>query len=206
MKKSSLNPVKFRSSVSSDFRSSPLSTLANHPFPQKTITHLKLKNTCPPKPKPNFLSADFSSLCLDQSLNHGYKHASRNFSSSKNPFTMQAENMTSRKTFMDHTSSTGHNDNDDMYYTEQHSCLQNEIHSSHLQKHKNIWCVALAPVHLNGLDAIAKTFGKSRQTIKKWCKQGAPIAFDGFTYCSEYMTLFIWFLNNNPSLLDEQGT
>ncbi len=60
---------------------------------------------------------------------------------------------------------------------------------------ESIWCVALAPVHLKGLDTIGKIFGKSKNTVRAWCNKGAPIAYDGNSYSTEYMSLFTWYLD-----------
>ncbi len=58
-----------------------------------------------------------------------------------------------------------------------------------------VWYVAIAPVHLRGLETIGRVFGKSKNTVKDWCNCGAPIAYDGSSYCAEYITLFTWYLD-----------
>lgn len=70
--------------------------------------------------------------------------------------------------------------------------------NSLIKRPEHLWCIALAPVHLQGLDGIARAFGKGKATIKEWRDKGAPIAYDGSMYFSEYNTLFAWFLNNSP--------
>lgn len=62
-------------------------------------------------------------------------------------------------------------------------------------KNDNLWNISISPVHLKGLDTIAKIFGKSRSTLRTWSKEGAPIIFDGVSYYSEYNLLFAWLLN-----------
>ncbi len=103
--------------------------------------------------------------------------------------------------FTDYKSTNNLNDNfnhrnssEDLHY-EHISEFNSSINRLKKGELENIWCVAIAPVHLKGMEAICKVFGKSRNTIKTWCKNGAPIAFDGYCYYAEYMTLFTWFLN-----------
>lgn len=65
-----------------------------------------------------------------------------------------------------------------------------------IKRPEHLWCIALAPMHLQGLEGIAKAFGKGKATVREWREKGAPIAYDGSMYFSEYNTLFAWFLNN----------
>ena len=52
--------------------------------------------------------------------------------------------------------------------------------------------VVIAPVHLKSLSDICDTFSKSRETVKGWYGDGAPIAFDGERYSAEYNALQAW--------------
>ena len=52
--------------------------------------------------------------------------------------------------------------------------------------------VVIAPVHLKSLADICATFSKSRETVKGWYDEGAPIAFDGERYSAEYNSLQVW--------------
>jgi len=74
--------------------------------------------------------------------------------------------------------------------------VSNDFNTTAFKQTEHTWCIAIAPIHLRGLDAIGKIFGKSRGTVKSWCKEGAPIAYDGTSYCSEYNALFAWYLNH----------
>ncbi len=69
--------------------------------------------------------------------------------------------------------------------------------ASESQAAKNTWCIGIAPMHLRSLDTISKVFGKRRETVKSWYEEGAPIAYDGTSYCSEYNLLFAWYLNQH---------
>ena len=52
--------------------------------------------------------------------------------------------------------------------------------------------VIVAPVHLKSLTDICDTFSKSRETVRGWYNDGAPIAFDGDKYYAEYNALQAW--------------
>lgn len=52
--------------------------------------------------------------------------------------------------------------------------------------------IAITPVHLPSLGAIAKTFSVGAMTVRSWYKQGAPIAFEGGRYSAEYNALQAW--------------
>lgn len=69
--------------------------------------------------------------------------------------------------------------------------------SATFKQSEHVWYIAVAPAHLRGLDAISNIFGKSRGTVRSWYQKGAPIAYDGISYCSEYNTLFSWYLNHH---------
>lgn len=74
-------------------------------------------------------------------------------------------------------------------------------HNNQLTKRpEHLWCIALAPLHLQGIEGIARAFGKGKATIREWREKGAPIAYDGSVYFSEYNTLFAWFLNNETRI------
>lgn len=77
-------------------------------------------------------------------------------------------------------------------YLEKKQITVSEVVSKNLE---HTWCTALAPVHIKGLDNIAKLFGRSRGTLRIWTQEGAPIIYDGVSYYSEYNTLFAWLLN-----------
>lgn len=57
--------------------------------------------------------------------------------------------------------------------------------------------VCLAPVHLKSAEAIRDAFSVRRETVRKWYRQGAPIAFDGQTYSAEYNALQAWRVTND---------
>ena len=52
--------------------------------------------------------------------------------------------------------------------------------------------VLIAPVHLKTLGDICTTFGRTEETVKKWHREGGPIAFDGSSYSAEYNQLQAW--------------
>lgn len=81
------------------------------------------------------------------------------------------------------------------HYTSKNIVTSNN--TSAFKQSESICYIAVAPAHLRGLDAISKIFGKSRGTIRSWYQKGAPIAYDGISYCSEYNTLFIWYLKHH---------
>jgi phage terminase Nu1 subunit (DNA packaging protein) len=65
------------------------------------------------------------------------------------------------------------------------------------------------PVHLghsteegvyNGADAIAKTFGASRQAVMRWVKLGAPIVKIGGKYQCQHAELWEWLKENKNHL------
>ncbi len=58
----------------------------------------------------------------------------------------------------------------------------------------------VAPKHLRSLAEICKTYGKGRESVKKWYSEGAPIAFDGFSYFSEYHALQNWLVERGRKL------
>ncbi len=58
----------------------------------------------------------------------------------------------------------------------------------------------VAPKHLRSLAEICKTYGKGRESVKKWYAEGAPIAFDGFSYFSEYHALQNWLVERGRKL------
>ncbi len=58
----------------------------------------------------------------------------------------------------------------------------------------------VAPRHLRSLAEICKTYGKGRESVKKWFDEGAPIAFDGFSYFSEYHALQNWLVERGRRL------
>lgn len=51
---------------------------------------------------------------------------------------------------------------------------------------------AVAPVLLKNMQEICEAFGKSRKTILKWRKEGAPIYFDGGAYGAELNAVARW--------------
>ena len=56
--------------------------------------------------------------------------------------------------------------------------------------------VLVAPVHMKTMSEICATFGKKRDTVKKWYAKGAPIAYDGAQYSAEYNQLMAWLVHN----------
>ena len=52
----------------------------------------------------------------------------------------------------------------------------------------------IAPKHLQSIEAICTEFKKTRRTVKQSIKKGAPIAYDGRSYCSEYNRLMDWLI------------
>jgi hypothetical protein len=56
--------------------------------------------------------------------------------------------------------------------------------------------LAVAPLHLRRLADICTTFGRTEETVKKWRRSGAPIAFDGASYCAEYNQLQAWLVDH----------
>ncbi len=61
----------------------------------------------------------------------------------------------------------------------------------------------VAPRHLRSLAEICKTYGKGRESVKKWFDEGAPIAFDGFSYFSEYHALQNWLVERGRKLKNQ---
>jgi len=60
---------------------------------------------------------------------------------------------------------------------------------------------AYVPVILTSLDDIAKQFAVSKNTVKDWVKDGAPIVVNGNErnrrYTTELADLYIWFKSRN---------
>ena len=50
----------------------------------------------------------------------------------------------------------------------------------------------VAPVMLKNMQEICEAFGKSRKTILKWRKEGAPIYKDGGVYGAELNAVARW--------------
>ncbi len=57
--------------------------------------------------------------------------------------------------------------------------------------------IVLFPEHLGSLRAICTRFRKSRETVKKWYAQGAPIGYDGYKFCAEYNQLQNWLVEQD---------
>ena len=62
--------------------------------------------------------------------------------------------------------------------------------------------VSIAPVHLRSLSDIRTKFGRTEETVKKWLRDGAPIAFDGSSYSAEYNQLQAWLVESSRKRIE----
>lgn len=54
------------------------------------------------------------------------------------------------------------------------------------------------PMHLKGAEVIAKRFGVSSKTVKRWAVEGAPIYNVGRKYQANYLRLSQWLEKKYP--------
>ncbi|MCT4626985.1 MerR family transcriptional regulator [Halodesulfovibrio sp.] len=58
----------------------------------------------------------------------------------------------------------------------------------------------VAPVMLKSMSEICETFGKSRPTVLKWRKEGAPIYKEGRSYGAELNALSNWLVKHTSHI------
>lgn len=59
--------------------------------------------------------------------------------------------------------------------------------------------VMVAPMQIKTLSELCATYKKTKNTIKKWHAEGAPINFDGANYSADYHMLEMWRLKRFSS-------
>ena len=64
-----------------------------------------------------------------------------------------------------------------------------------LQKNISPLPVMVAPLQIKTLGDLCSIYGKTKETIKRWYQEGAPINFDGANYSADYHSLETWRLS-----------
>ena len=62
--------------------------------------------------------------------------------------------------------------------------------------------VSVTPLQIKTLADLCVIYGKTRDTIKKWYQEGAPINFDGANYSADYHLLEAWRLRKFSKFKD----